>query len=138
MQHWGSLERDGRDLMKMVMAVVPREESHEVIAELVAAGHTATFVESKGGALHQSSQALFIVVRDPDLDQVLDTISRSCRSALTLTGEEEAASETAATRQNTVVGGAVVFVWELERFEQYGAYGGDGAPEGASGQYTSG
>jgi uncharacterized protein YaaQ len=117
--------------MKMVMAVVPREEANEVIAELVAAGHTATVVESRGGVLRQASQALFIVVRETDLDQVLDTISRSCRSVLTLTGEEETAAAAPTPRQNAVVGGAVVFVWELERFERYGAYGGDGAPEGA-------
>lgn len=124
--------------MKMVMAVVPREEASEVIGELVAAGHTATFLESKGGVLRQSSQALFIVVRDEDLDQVLATIGRSCRSALTLTGEEGAAGEAVALQQGAVVGGAVVFVWELERFERYGAYGGNGAPESASGQHTGG
>jgi uncharacterized protein YaaQ len=117
--------------MKMVMAVVPKEEANEVIGELVEAGHTATFVESKGGVLRQSSQALFIVVPDDHLDHVLDAISGSCRSALTLAGEEEAAP-----RQSTMIGGAVVFVWELERFERFGAYGGDGAPEGAPGQHT--
>jgi uncharacterized protein YaaQ len=124
--------------MKMVMAVVPREEANNVIGELVAAGHTATFVESKGGVLRQSSQALFIVVSDDDLDQVLDAIGCSCRSALTLTGDEGATAEAAVTGQNAVVGGAVVFVWELERFERYGAYGGDGAPEGAPGHHTGG
>jgi len=119
--------------MKMVMAVVPKEEANTVLGQLVEAGHTATFVESKGGVLRQSSQALFIVVRDEDLDQVLQAINSSCRSALTLTGDEEAAPS-----QSTLIGGAVVFVWELERFERFGAYGGNEAPECASGQHTGG
>ncbi len=119
--------------MKMVMVVVAKEEANDVLAALVASGHTATFVESKGGVLRQSSQALFIVVESEDLDAVLDTINCSCQSSVSLdtpSGAGEGAPSP--SRQTAPVGGAVVFVWELERFERYGPYGGSGAPEGAA------
>lgn len=119
--------------MKMVMVVVAKEEANDVLAALVASGHTATFVESKGGVLRQSSQALFIVVEDKDLDAVLDTINCSCQSSVSLdTPGGAGESAPSPIRQMASVGGAVVFVWELERFERYGAYGGSGAPEGAA------
>lgn len=105
--------------MKMVMAVVPKEEANAVINELVAAGHTATFMESRGGALRQARQALFIAIEDQDLDKVLDIISRYCHSCVSLEREGSAGGPPAFTRETAEVGGAVAFVWELESFHKY-------------------
>jgi len=106
--------------MKMVMAVIPREEANEVINELVAAGHTATFMESRGGALRQTSQTLFVAIENKDLDEVLNIISRYCHFCVPLERTEAATEGLSALRRVTAeVGGAVVFVWELERFQRY-------------------
>ena len=106
--------------MKMVMAVVPKEEANEVINELVAGGHTATFMESKGGALRETSETLYIAVANEELDQVLGIIDRYCHSSVCVAKAETAVKglqgPTATTAQ---VGGAVVFVWELERFHRH-------------------
>ena len=103
----------------MVMAVVPKEEAGGVVSELVAAGHTATFMEARGGALRQAYSTLFTAVRADELDVVLDVISRYCHSCVSLArGGPPTFSETESS-ETAEVGGAVVFVWDLERFERY-------------------
>jgi uncharacterized protein YaaQ len=46
--------------MKMVMAIIDREEANRVLEALIAAGYTATFNDSRSGFLRQSKQMLFI------------------------------------------------------------------------------
>jgi uncharacterized protein YaaQ len=106
--------------MKMVMAVVPKEQAEEVIHQLVADGHTATLVESRGGVLRQSSELLFIVVDGADLEHVLGIIGGTCRSDVSLV---DAAAEEGLPRLPlsgaAQIGGAVVFVWDLEDCRKY-------------------
>lgn len=105
--------------MKMVMAVVPKEEAYGVVNELVAAGHTATYMEARGGALRQAYSTLFTAVRADEVDVVLSIISRYCHSCVSLARGERSATPMAEVLETAEVGGAVVFVWDLERFERY-------------------
>ena len=66
-------------MTKMVMAVVPRDEAHQVLEGLVSAGFTATFGESRGGVLRQAQLTFFIAVDEEKLDQVLEIIRERCR-----------------------------------------------------------
>jgi len=104
--------------MKMVMAVVPRDEAGRVLEALVAAGHTTTFSDSRGGALRQAQQTLFIAVEKRNLERVLTIIRKSCHSRVTLeSAETEAMVSPTAAAATTEVGGAAVFIWDLDRFE---------------------
>ena len=106
--------------MKMVMAVVSRDEADCVLQDLIEAGHAATFVESRGGMLRQAQQMLFIAVEDKDLGEVLTIIRGGCHSQVLVecTEPSEPLSPSPAP-VGTRVGGAVVFVWDLEHFEVY-------------------
>lgn len=104
--------------MKMIMAVVPKAEANEVINELVAAGHTATFLDSRGGALRQASQTMFIAVQDEELDAVLCLIERSCHAPVSL-ARTWAKDQPPSTYGTAQVGGAIVFIWDLERICRY-------------------
>ncbi|MBM4430712.1 MAG: hypothetical protein FJ026_10255 [Chloroflexi bacterium] len=106
--------------MKMIMAVVPKEEANCVINDLVDEGLTATFAESRGGVLRHASNMLFIVAEDNDLDKVLSIIGRSCHSCVSLE-KVGAAGETlpSSVPLRAEVGGAVVFVWELQGLYRY-------------------
>ncbi len=109
--------------MRMIMAVVPRDQAYQVMEALIAAGYTATFTDSHGGMLRQAQQMLFIAVRQKELDVVLNIIRDNCRTQFELEGgEDETPSESApglARPPVTYIGNAVVFVWDLERFETY-------------------
>jgi uncharacterized protein YaaQ len=106
--------------MKMVMAVVSRDEAECVLQDLIEAGHSATFAESRGGMLRQAQQMLFIAVENKDLDDVLGIIHGGCHSEILVECTEP--SEPLApglAPMGARVGGAVVFVWDLEHFEVY-------------------
>lgn len=102
----------------MVMAIVPRDEAERILRALVAAKYTATYVETRGGMLRQAQMTLFIAVEEEDLDRVLGIIENSCRSEVVVEAvEEEEAPATMPAKPR--LGGAVVFVWNIERSETY-------------------
>jgi uncharacterized protein YaaQ len=103
--------------MKMVMAIVPRDEAPRVLDALVAAGYTATFGDSRGGVLRQAYQTLFIGVRKEALETVLDIVRGNCQSRLPLEDATSSDRFGLPGRSEAVVGGAVIFVWSVERFE---------------------
>ncbi|MGC9334364.1 MAG: cyclic-di-AMP receptor [Anaerolineae bacterium] len=93
----------------MIMAVVTHDEAQNVLDALVGAGHAATFTESRGGMLRQRQLALFIAAEQEDVAEILSLIQEHCHR------KSPAASGTVTAE----LGGAAVFVWDLERFETY-------------------
>lgn len=100
-------------MKKMVMAVVPRDEAENVLGALVDGGHMATFTESRGGMLRQSQMTLYIAIEADDLEEVLGIVRKHCRVDVRVESEENAEPVT------TDIGFAIVFVWDLDRFEKY-------------------
>lgn len=109
---------------KMVMAVVSRDQADQVLAKLIRAGYGATFTDSRGGMLRQAQKILYIATSAESVDDVLSIIRSACRTSVAVTeqlsGESEghirdAIPETAEAE----LGYAVVFVWDLDRFETY-------------------
>jgi uncharacterized protein YaaQ len=105
----------------MVMAVVPRDEAESVLQALVAGGFTATFTDSRGGMLRQAQQMLFIAVKKEGLEEVLAVIRDSCHSHVRVEAEpsEEDISPSPSVSVATRVGGAVVFIWDINRCETF-------------------
>ena len=112
--------------MKMVMAIIDREEAVRVLEALIVAGHTATFSDSRSGFLRTSKHNLFIGVDDERVDDVLSIIRDNCRSHVE-SRESDADADADASpvlrvvprRTFAEVGSAVVFVWDIDRFETY-------------------
>jgi uncharacterized protein YaaQ len=105
---------------KMVMAIVERGETLRVLEALVAAGFGATFNDSRGGFLRTSKQTLFVAVEAEKVDDVLSIIRENCHSHIALDSTEgDTAVEETSTRSFAEVGSAVVFVWDIDRFETY-------------------
>jgi uncharacterized protein YaaQ len=104
-----------------VMAVVSREQADRVLDKLISAGYGATFTESRGGMLRQAQQMIFVATETERVDDVIAIIRRMCRSRVAVNeqqvGSGPLSSKPAST--TTEVGYAVVFVWDLERFETY-------------------
>jgi uncharacterized protein YaaQ len=100
--------------MKMIMAIIPRDEAEPVLQALVAANHTATYMESRGGMLRQAQMSLFIAVQNEDLEKVTGIIQGACcsQASVELTDEEGPSGPMPARPR---LGGAVIFVWDIER-----------------------
>ena len=107
-------------MTKMVMAVVPRDPARRVLEELVAAGHTATFSECRGGVMRQAQLQFFIAVKEEDLAKVLDIIRENCRTEVQVGSSVSKDGLSLGPIPVTAdLGGAVVFIWDLDHFETY-------------------
>ncbi len=102
--------------MKMLMVIVPRDEAEHVVNALVVAGFTATITEGRGGVLRQAKRILYIAVAAEKLEEVLGLIRANCSVQVKIE-ESDAASDQDAAPVN--VGGAVVFIWDITRVENY-------------------
>jgi uncharacterized protein YaaQ len=109
----------------MVMAVVSRDQADRVLERLVAAGFGATFTESRGGMLRQAQKMLFVAAPAESVDDVLGIIKSACRTSVAVTSHPspvsggQASDVRTGAASVTEVGYAVVFVWDLDRFETY-------------------
>jgi len=104
---------------KMVMAVIPHDEAEHVLDALIDAGFSATFMETKGGMLRQSQYSLFTAVSTETLDNVLDIIKNSCKTDIAIDEDDLTKQEILENSGAQKLGGAVVFVWDLDRLETY-------------------
>jgi uncharacterized protein YaaQ len=100
----------------MIMAIIPRDEAEGVLQALVAANHTATYMETRGGMLRQAQMSLFIAVEDEDLDKVTAIIQGACCSQAVVESADEGPLSAPMPIRPTL-GGAVIFVWNVERSE---------------------
>jgi uncharacterized protein YaaQ len=107
-------------MKKMVMTVVPRDGAEDLLNALVNGGYTATFMESRGGMLRQSQLSLFTAVDGEELDKVLSIVRNNCRSEVIVESQGSAQSYSfGQTSMTTGVGGAVIFIWNIDRIEIY-------------------
>jgi uncharacterized protein YaaQ len=107
---------------KMVMAVVSRDQSERVLDRLISAGYGATFTESRGGMLRQAQKMIFVAVDSNRVEDVIDVIRQACHTQVEVREQLAPAMGRSLTdRPSTIteVGYAVIFVWDLERFETF-------------------
>jgi uncharacterized protein YaaQ len=104
---------------KMVMAVIPRDEAETVLDALISAGYTATFMETKGGMLRQSQYSLFIAVKNENLDKVCSIIKENCTVQVNDINDEIEREELLEEDIAEKIGGAIIFIWELNKVEIY-------------------
>jgi len=104
---------------KMVMAVIPRDEAEQVLDGLINEGHTATFLETRGGMLRQSQYTLFIAIKEEDLNNVCHIIKKYCTKNLKVDTELEKEMNSVSNYSATKIGGAIVFIWNIEKIENF-------------------
>jgi uncharacterized protein YaaQ len=101
--------------MKMIMAIVPKMEAEAVLNNLVDAGYTATYLESRGRIMRQSQMTLFIAVTEANVEPVMDIIRAHCHSQIRINpvrqGKQEGGGEAPVQAD---VGGSVIFLWSLD------------------------
>ncbi len=102
--------------MKLVMAIIPDEDSHLLMKRLLEEGVSVTKLSSTGGFLKAGNTTLIIGVEKEKVESVVQLIGKSCKS------HKEIISSTPQIGGNSFVtipmevnvGGATVFVLDVE------------------------
>jgi uncharacterized protein YaaQ len=105
--------------MKLVIAVVQDEDSEAAVQALTEREHRVTRLATTGGFLRRGNTTLMIGVDGAQVDDVVAVLRQKCRRRTVFT---PLVSETPMMLPSSVVevevGGATVFVLDMERFEQ--------------------
>jgi len=110
------------DPLKLVVIIASDTDADRLMRKLVEQGFPATKVSSTGGFLHRGSATILSGIESDEVDQVVSLARSECRARTELVpvqtlpffGEGTALAEPVEIR----VGGAIVFVLNVERFEK--------------------
>ncbi|MBM7616793.1 uncharacterized protein YaaQ [Weissella uvarum] len=108
--------------MKMVTAVVQDKDAARLGKALVKAGFGATRLASTGGFLKAGSTTFMIGVSDEKLDDVLEIIKHSAKKRnrmMTPSFGMDTVESTVTAPMEVEIGGATVFVQDVEQFHQF-------------------
>lgn len=108
--------------MKLVIAVVQGEDAAQTVQALSGAGISVTKMASSGGFLQQGNSTLMIGVDDDKVDTALTLIRENCRERsqymTPMPPMVEPGEFFMPYPVEVQVGGATVFVVDVERFEK--------------------
>ena len=105
--------------MKLITAIINKDDSKAVRKELVAAGFSVTHLSTTGGFLMSGNVTLLIGVEDEKVDQCIDLIEQnSSRRTEIIPAMANYGAEVPGQPLEVTVGGATVFVTNVERFEK--------------------
>lgn len=109
-------------MKKLVIAVIQDKDSVKLMETLVDNGFRATKLASTGGFLKAGNTTMLIGVELAQLDQVVDIIKTVCQSrekmVTTMSPIGGAVESYVPYPVEVVVGGATIFVVDVEKFEQ--------------------
>ena len=108
--------------MKLVIIIASDADADRLMKALIQHGYPATKVSSTGGFLHRGNATILSGVEPDEVEQVLAMVRAECHArteyvpvqTLPFFGEGATPSEPVEVR----VGGAIVFVVNVERFEK--------------------
>lgn len=108
--------------IKLVLAIVHEKDSVRLIDALTEDGIQATILASTGGFLREGNSTILTGVEDRQVTQVLATIQRVCQRREQLVSPMppvvEPVDSYVTYPVKVEVGGAIVFVLQIERMER--------------------
>jgi uncharacterized protein YaaQ len=108
--------------MKLIIAVVQDEDTDTLTEALIAAGFRFTKISTTGSFLRTGNTSLMIGVEDAGVDGVMDILKRTARRRTQIAVPYSPALEPGLLYMpenfEVEVGGAVVFVANVSRFER--------------------
>ncbi len=107
--------------MKLIFAIVNNDDSHNVATALTQGGFSATKLASTGGFLMAGNPTFMICCDNSSVDSAIAVIAQNSRKRKQYVpnAASYAANETPVSYPVEVsVGGATVFVTDIERFEK--------------------
>ncbi len=108
--------------MKLVVAIVQREDAGPLIDALTERGHRATRINTAGGFLKEGNATVLVGVEDIKVEEVLSVIEDSCNTRTQYINPLPPVMEPGEFYMpypvEVQVGGATVFVLNVERMER--------------------
>jgi uncharacterized protein YaaQ len=109
--------------MKLVLTVVHDRDKNRITESLLRNGFKFTKIGSTGGFLREGNVTLLIGVEEDELDKVLGVIGDSCKTreqfVNVLPPDAAPVGAFMPSPVKVLVGGAVAFVIDVQRFERY-------------------
>ena len=110
------------DEMKLIMSIVNRDDARGLVEALLREGHRATMVSTTGGFLRAGNTTIYVGAEDEKVGEVLQLIKKNCHTRTEyvnpLPPMMEAGELYIPTPVEVQVGGATVFVVDVERYEK--------------------
>ena len=106
--------------MKLIFAIVNKDDSSSVSSALTRAGFSVTKLATTGGFLMAGNMTLLIGTDDEKVDNCIAVIARCCKQRTEVVPSTASYGLGVATAYplEVTVGGATVFVTNVERFEK--------------------
>ncbi len=108
--------------MKLILAVVQDEDTDALTESLVESGYRFTKISTTGSFLRTGNTSLMIGVEDAGVEGVMSVLQRTCRRRTQIAVPYSPALEPGLLYMpenfEVEVGGAVVFVANVSRFER--------------------
>jgi uncharacterized protein YaaQ len=107
--------------MKLIVAIVQAYDTDRLLRTVTSAGFRVTRIQSTGGFLRAGNSTVLMGVEDDRVRECLDLINSSSRSRVETVPDELEAHVfelTGADIASVAVGGAVVFVLPVTRYER--------------------
>lgn len=107
--------------MKLIYAIVNNDDSHAVSTSLTKNGFSATKLASTGGFLMAGNTTFLICCEDNAVDNVIDIIrdhSKKRKQYVPSAASFSADATPVSYPVEVSVGGATIFVTDIERFEK--------------------
>ena len=105
------------------MSIVNSDDARPLLEVLSRQGHRATMVSTTGGFLRQGNSTILIGVEDDQMETVLGIIKENCQSRRQFVNPLPPIMEPGELYMpapvEVEVGGATVFVLDVERFERF-------------------
>jgi uncharacterized protein YaaQ len=106
---------------KLIVVITSDDEAEALIKKLIERGYPATKVSSTGGFLRRGNATIFSGVEAGDLENVLAIIRKECKARTEFIPAQALPFPESIYPAEPVqvrVGGAIVFVLPVERFEK--------------------
>lgn len=109
--------------MKLIMSIVNTDDARDLIEALLRKGHRATIISTTGGFLREGNATVLSGIEDDQVASVLEIIRENCHTRIQYVNPLPPAIEPGElympTPMEVEVGGATVFILEIERFDKF-------------------
>ena len=111
------VRKDG-DSMKLIYVIVRNVDSSYVTEALNKSGFYVTKLASTGGFLREGNTTLMIGTDEEKVDRVIEIVKKECGPRQQIISNPVGAVEYASMNVVVNVGGATIFVMDVDRYEK--------------------